>query len=88
MEMGSSQLTLPLDMATCEQVSGDTRRTVSELVGHDRRMSERFEKAIRPTKTALFTNLYLLIRGESAKIVLVKVVELCEISNFALGSNI
>ena len=35
---------------------------------------------------ALFTNLYLLIHGESAKTVLVKVVELCEYYNFASRS--
>ena len=88
MEMGSSRPTLPLDMATRGQTSGDMRHAASEPVGHDRRASGLFEKAIRSTEMALFTILYLLIYGESAKIVLVKVVELCEISNFALGSNI
>ena len=86
--MGSSRLTLPLDTVMHGQASGDTRHAVSKLVGHDRRVSGRFEKFIRLTEMALFTNPYLLIHGESAKIVLVKVVELCEISNFALGSNI
>ena len=81
-ENGSSRLTLPLDTTMSGQASGDTRRAASDPIGHDRRASGRFEKAIRPTKTALFTNLYLQIRSESAKIVLVKVVELCEISNF------
>ena len=57
-----------------------------ELIGHDRRASVRFEKAIRLTKMALFTNLYLLICGESAKTILVKVIELCEYYNFALRS--
>ena len=86
--MGSSRLTLPLDTVTHGQASGDTWCAVSELVSHDRRMSGQFEKAIRLTETTLFTNLSLLICGELAKTVLVKVVELCEISNFALGSNI
>ena len=84
--MGSSQLTLPLDTATHGQAIGDMRRVVSKLVGHDRHVPGRFEKAIRPTKMALFTNLYLLIHGESAKIVLVKVVELCEYYYFTLRS--
>ena len=64
------------------------RHAASEPVGHDRRASGLFEKANRPTEMALFTNLYLLIHGESTKIVLVKVVELCEISNFAFESII
>ena len=86
--MRSSRLTLPLDTATHGQASGNTRRAASEPIDLDRRTSDWFEKAIRPTEMALFTNLYLLIHGESAKIVLMKVVELYEISNFALGSNI
>ena len=40
------------------------------------------------TKPVIFEPLDLLSRGESVKMVLVKVVELCEIYNFALGSNI
>ena len=84
----SSRLTLPLDTVTRGQASGNTRCAASEPIGHDRRTSDRFEKDIRPTEMALFTNLYLLIHGESVKTVVVKFVELCEISNFALGSNI
>jgi hypothetical protein len=42
----------------------------------------------RPTETAMFFYLYLLVQHELVKIVLLKVVELCEISNFALGSMI
>ena len=59
---------------------------MSESVGHDQRASGRFEKAIRLTETTLFTNLSLLICGELAKTVLVKVVELCEYYNFASRS--
>ena len=69
-------------------MSGDMWRAASKPVGHDRRASDGFEKAIRPTETALFTNLYLLIHGESAKMVLVKVVELHVIYKFALGTII
>ena len=86
--MGSSRLTLPLDTVMHGQASGDTRHAVSKLVGHDRRVSGRFEKFIRLTEMALFTNPYLLIHGESAKIVLVKVVELHVIYKFALGCMI
>ena len=56
------------------------------VVDHDWRASGRFEKSIKSTEMSLFTNLYLLIRGESAKTVLVKVVELCEYCNFTLRS--
>ena len=82
--MGSSWLTLPLDMATCGQASGDTSRVASESVGHDRCASGRFEKAIMPTKMALFTNLYVLIRGEFLKTLVIQSVELREYYNFAI----
>ena len=82
--MGSNWLILPLDMATCGQVSGDMWHAASQPVGHDRRASNRFEKAIRPTEMALFTNLYLLIHGKFFKTSVIQSVELCEYYNFAI----
>ena len=82
--MGSSRLTLPLDTVTHGQASGDTRRAASEPVGHDRHASGQFEKAIRPTEMALFTNLYLLIHGEFLKTSVIQSVELLEYYNFTI----
>ena len=82
--MGSSQLTLPLDMAMRGQASGDMRCVAFEPVGHDRRASSRFEKAIRLTEMALFTNLYLLIRGEFLKTSIIQSVDLRKYYNFAI----
>ena len=82
--MRSSRLTLPLDTVMHGQASGNTRCMVFELVGHDRHSSGWFEKAVRPTKMALFTNLYLLIHGEFLKTSVIQSVELCEYYNFAI----
>jgi hypothetical protein len=54
----------------------------SAMVGH-------LKMAIRPDETdrqSDFELLDLINRGDLVKIVLLKVVELCKISNFALGS--
>ena len=82
--MGSSWLTLPLDTTTRGQASGDTRCTASEPVSLDRHASGRFEKAIRPTEMALFTNLYLLIRGEFLKTSIIQSVDLRKYYNFTI----
>ena len=82
--MGSSWLTLPLDTTTRGQASGDTWRTASEPVSLNRHASGRFEKAIRPTEMALFTNLYLLIHGKFLKTSVIQSVELREYYNFSI----
>ena len=82
--MGSNWIILPLYMVMSGQASSDIRRMASEPVGHDRRAFGQFENAIRPTEMALFTNLYLLIRGKFLKTSVIKSVQLHEYYNFAI----
>ena len=82
--MGSIRLTLPLDTVTCRKMSGNMQCVASELVGHDPCASDQFEKAIRPTEMALFTNLYLLIHGKFLKTSVIQSLELREYYNFAI----
>ena len=82
-----------------EQSDNGVVAAVSELSGgvattHDARCLSQsamtgacpadFEKAIRSTEMALFTNLYLLIHGKFFKTSVIQSVELCEYYNFAI----